>query len=357
MEDLLEQLAQAWERRSEAGSRIFTVPAEVRYLDTEQLADLEKELRDWAHAAKRRDVRLSRRKILLLFLLIRHTGARLGEICACNPQEDYGKDDRSLAVGQGAARRRVPLPAPLADELLQAVGDGLLDASDGSPLCVDPGHLRRKLYEQADRCGLPRDLVSPSIIRRSRGIELLRQNVPLPVVQRLLGHSTPNLAGDYLDFSDEDMDKTLRRVVDRESSRTSARNCFFGRITNIERGDIQSAVRLLSVGGHELTAIITNGSLERLNFRVGSFATAAVKATWVTVSKTDDLANSAVNRFPGVIERITRGRLTTEVLVHLSDGVEVCSIITEGSRSALDLAEGLNVWVTFNAFEVILNAE
>jgi molybdate transport system regulatory protein len=116
-------------------------------------------------------------------------------------------------------------------------------------------------------------------------------------------------------------------------------------------------VRLLSVGGREITAIITNGSLERLNFRVGSFATAAVKATWVTVSKTNDLANSAVNRLPGVIERIARGRLTTEVLVHLGDGVEVCSIITEESRSALDLAEGLNVWVTFNAFEVILNAE
>jgi molybdate transport system regulatory protein len=358
MDDLFERLAEAWTRRSEGGvSRIFTVPEDVKHLDAGQLARLEKALRAWVDKAGRKTVRASRRRMLLLFLIIRHAGARLGEACACDPAVDYRPSDRTLALGQGASRRWVPLAASVSDELEAAMRDGVLEGDDGAPLNVDQAHLRRKLYERAGECGLPRELVNPTIIRRSRGIELLCQNVPLPVVQRVLGQSTPNLAGEYLDFSDADMDSTVRRVMDRESRRTSARNSFFGKITAITRGDIQSEVRLASVGGHDVTAVITNGSLDQLGFREGGFATAEVKAPWVIVSADSSVRNSAVNRFSGVVARIVQGRLTSEVVVRLGDGLEVCAIITEESRRALGLAEGESVQVMFNAFAIILNAE
>lgn len=353
MDDLLERLAEAWERRSEGGAaRIFTVPEDVKYLDSAQLADLERALRAWADKPRRADVRASRARILVLFLLLRHTGARLGEVCACDPAHDRPAGEQALFLGQGPSRRKVPLPPALAEELGRAVGE-----SDGGPLCVDQAHLRRKLYERAAECGLPKDMVNPTVIRRSRAIELLRGGVPLPVVQRILGHSTPSLAGDYLDFSDEDMDRTMRRVMDREARRTSARNNFFGRITRIRRGDIQSEVRLTSVGGHEITAVITNDSLTRLGFREGGFATAEVKAPWVIVSAEEGVRNSAVNRLTGVLARVEQGALTSEIIVRLADGLEVCSIVTEESRAALDLRPGATVRAMFNAFAVILNAE
>jgi molybdate transport system regulatory protein len=264
-------------------------------------------------------------------------------------------------LGQGAARREVPVSATLGEALLDAVQAGVLDgAKEGAqsaPLSVDQGHLRRKLYERADECGLPRELVNPSIIRRSRGIELLRQNVPLPVVQRMLGQSTPNAAGEYLDFSDADMASTLRRVVDRESRRTSARNNFFGQIVRITRGDIQSGVRIASVGGHEITSIITNGSLDRLGFREGGFVTAEVKAPWVVVARDEPAHSSAENQLVGIVSRIGQGVLTTEVVVRLGDGLEVCAIISEESRTRLALSEGDRARVEFNAFSVILDAE
>jgi molybdate transport system regulatory protein len=353
---LFEQLARAWSRRSEgASSRIFTVPDDVKHLDTRQLGELEACLRTWAERAGRRDVAASRRRVLLLYLLIRHAGARLGEACLCHPLRHYRADSRSVMLGQDQNRREVPVPPVLAQALREAAGAA--DAAGDAPLDVDRGHLRRKLYERADECGLQRELVNPSIIRRSRGIELLRGGVPLPVVQRMLGQSTPTPAGEYLDFSDEDMTRTLRRVMDRESRRTSARNSFFGQITGIERGDIQSAVRLASVGGHAIMAIITNGSLDALGFREGGFVTAEVKAPWVVVARDEPARGSAENRLGGVVARIERGALTTEVVVRLGDGLDICAIISEESRQRLGLIVGDRARVEFTAFSVILDAE
>jgi len=358
MDELFERLVRAWSRRDEgAASRIFTVPEDVKHLDTRQLADLEECLRAWAGRAGRPDVVASRRRILLLYLIIRHTGARLGEACACHPARDYRVSARTLALGQGGARREVPVADALGEALLNAAQGGVPDVADRAPLEVDQGHLRRKLYERADECGLPRELVSPSIIRRSRGIELLRQNVPLPMVQRMLGHSTPNAAGEYLDFSDADMVGALRRVVDRESRRTSARNRFFGQIVRIARGDIQSEVNIVSLGGHQITSIITNGSLDRLGFRVGGFVTAEVKAPWVVVARGEAPYGSAENRLCGVVARVETGMPTSEILITLPDGVEVCAVISEASRRRLALAAGDAATAEFSAFSVILDAE
>ena len=64
---------------------------------------------------------------------------------------------------------------------------------------------------------------------------------------------------------------------------------------------------------------------------------------------------SAANLFQGRLARVIKGRLTTEYVVQLGDGTEICSLVTEESRSRLDLEENDQVWVMFNAFSVILN--
>ena len=56
------------------------VPEETRHLDPTQLTRLEEDFRSWAEVPSRADVRASRKRILLIFLLIRYTGARLHEV-------------------------------------------------------------------------------------------------------------------------------------------------------------------------------------------------------------------------------------------------------------------------------------
>jgi molybdate transport system regulatory protein len=66
---------------------------------------------------------------------------------------------------------------------------------------------------------------------------------------------------------------------------------------------------------------------------------------------------AAENLFRGVVRQIISGKVTTEVVVAISDGTELCSIITEQSRKRLNMKENELVWVAFNAFVVVLHVD
>ena len=88
--------------------------------------------------------------------------------------------------------------------------------------------------------------------------------MPLPVVQRMLGHSTLNVTASYVDFSDDDMRQVAKYFIEKESRRkTSARNSFFGKISSIRKGDIQAKVEMITIGGDKVTTVITNDSLSK----------------------------------------------------------------------------------------------
>jgi molybdate transport system regulatory protein len=197
------------------------------------------------------------------------------------------------------------------------------------------------------------------MIRKSRAVELMQSNMPLPAVQMLLGHSTPNLTTAHVTFSNEDIQQVTRFFLDRESSRkTSARNSFIGKIGTIRQGDIQSQIELITVSGHQVTTVITNDSLKRLALREGKLITAEVKSPSVLLQKDDaEPKTTAENRFHGTIRRITRGKITTEYVVSLADGTEVCSVMTSESSHRLALREGDHIWVLFNSFSVVLHVD
>jgi len=363
VEDLLKQFETESLRGRFNPAGIFSVPKEVKCLDTAQLAELENAFRQWVNESARSDVRASRKRILLIFLLIRYSGGRLNEILTLNEQSDIDWENDLIRLGStengAGGGREVQIPAPIFKELKAFLDDNAPGSPPGTLFQVDPGHVRRKFYEQAGACGLPPDLVNPNAIRRSRAIELLRSNVPLPVVQKLLGHSTPNLTAAYVDFSDKDMRPVIQHFLDKESRRkTSARNTFFGKISRIKKGDIQSSVELVTLGGDTLQTIITNDSLERLGLKSNSFVTAEVKAPWVIIAKDNaELVSSAENRFQGTVSRIIRGKITTEFVVRIADGTELCTIVTRESDRGLGIKENDAVWVFFNAFAVILNID
>jgi molybdate transport system regulatory protein len=229
----------------------------------------------------------------------------------------------------------------------------------GSMLRIDPAHVRRKFYEQAVSIGIPRGLGTPETIRKSRAVELMRSNMPLQVVQKILGHSTPNLAASYAEFSDSEISQVAKYFADRENHRkTSARNTFFGKINTIRKGDIQTIVEVVSVSGNIITSIITSDSLARIGLKSGMLITAEVKAPWIQLCKDRKAPNcSAENIFRGTVCRITKNRITAEIVVRLSDGTELCAIITEKSRQQLDICDQDMLWAYFDAFAVVLHAD
>lgn len=351
------RLNENMKNRETASGSHFSIPPGVKILDSVELAEMERSFRKWVKQSPREDVRRSRLRILFIFLFIRYTGARLHEILELT-RADMDLDRRLVRLGQGGQgeSRQVEIPDDLAEEVSAAL-DGSMFGTDEAFFRVDPGHVRRKFYERAEACGLPREFGNPSALRRSRSVELLRGNLPLPVVQKLLGHSTPSLTASFLDVSEEDMHHAVRRHIDRESKkRTSARNIFFGKIIEILRGDIQSEVVLLTLGGLRISSVITNGSLKRMRLKTGVFLTAEIKAPWVLIANAET-HNSAENRLQGTVVEINSGRVNTEILLRLVDGTEICAVINAASHQRLALKVNDEAWALFGAYSVILNIE
>jgi molybdate transport system regulatory protein len=344
--------------------RIFSPPRRDQCLDAVQLHRLEESFRQWAAAATRQDVRLSRRRILMIFLLIRYTGAKLSEVLGLDPFQHIDFENQCIWYGRGSEAaerppRKAQLPGALCGEIRAIITDPDFKKTPRCTFNADPGFVRRKFYERAEACGIPKQLGAPENLRKSRAVELMQNNMPLPAVQMLLGHSTPNLTSAYVSFSEEDIHQVTRIFMEKESTRiTSARNSFFGKILTIRQGDIQSRVELMTLGGYRVTTIITNDSLKRLGLKVGKLITAEVKAPWVMLHRSVEAPEcSADNIFSGTVDRISRGRVNSEYIVRLGDGTQVCSMLTSETSRRLALGVGDAVWVLFNGFSVVLLSE
>jgi molybdopterin-binding protein len=64
----------------------------------------------------------------------------------------------------------------------------------------------------------------------------------------------------------------------------SARNQLKGKVTSITTGEVMAEVAV-DVGGNEIVAAITRGSVERLGVSVGDDVVVVIKATEVMLAK------------------------------------------------------------------------
>lgn len=344
--------------------RIISITEEGNCLETMKLNQLEQSFRKWVEETPRKDVRLSRWRILLIFLLIRYTGAKLNEVLALDPFEDIDTKKSSIFFNSADAekelgRREVQISEALSREIESALSDQDFKESLQNKFGVDPAFVRRKFYERTHDCGFDKRLGGPEMIRKARAIELMQCNIPLPVVQTILGHSTPNLTSSYVSFSAEEIQQVSRLFMERESShKTSARNSFFGKVQTIQRGDIQTRVEIVTLSGQAVTTVITNDSLERLGLHEGRLVTAEVKAPWIILQRGDKEPDcSAENRFNGVIDRKAHGTINTEYTIHTQGGTDLCAIVSTAHAERLGFQIGDRVWAMFNSSSVVLRVD
>jgi molybdate transport system regulatory protein len=355
---------QASRQKGTDQGRIISEVDEEQCFDTIQLKTLEESYREWVEASPRSDVRLSRKRILLIFLLIRYTGAKLNEILSLDPFHDIDFSQKLVALRSkktksGVISRKIPVPQSLSHEIQSTLSDPVFAESMNTKFAVDPGFVRRKFYERAKACGFDKRFGAPELIRKARAVELLQGNMPLPAVQNLLGHSTPNLTKSMVSFSKSEMHRLTQLFVEQESDRkTSARNSFFGKVVIIEHGDILTRIEMDTIDGLSVTSTITNNSLIQLGLKKGRLLTAEVKAPWVILQKieVETLSCTAENQFKGVITRVNQGKVNTEYVVRISDVTELCSVVTTESFRQVGLKKGDRVWTLFNSFAVVLHA-
>lgn len=344
-------------------ARIFHIPEEVKHLQAEQLNALTEAFRAWREAATGPARRQARGRVWLAYLLLRFSAGRLGEVLALDDRVDLDLERGVVTLGRGeageGAGRRVQIPEDAARDLAEFLADPANQGLAGQALRLDQGYMRRQFQARGAEAGLPRELANPRVLRNSRAIELLRQGVPLTIVQEILGQGTVNLTAGFLSFAQEDRERIVRFHLDKETRlRTSARNSFQGRVTRIKKGSLLAQVELTTSGGFRLVSVITNDSLETLSLRRGLPVTALVKAPWVIIARGEEPPRvSASNRLRGRVTRLNTDAISCEVIVTLGDNTQVCALVTMGSVAELGLAPGEEVWTVFKSSAVILTVD
>ena len=146
---------------------------------------------------------------------------------------------------------------------------------------------------------------------------------------------------------------SLLAAISRFSLQTSARNQWFGTVTQRDHQQVQQHVDiLLADGSTRLKVAITAQSGERLGLDEGKEVLVLLKAPWVSVTRDPKVAAAADNQLPCRISHIQRGEEQCEVLMALPDGQTLCATLP--LAEAVGLEEGADVTAYFNADRIIL---
>eukprot|EP00831_Metopus_contortus_P058524 TRINITY_DN50663_c0_g1_i1.p1 TRINITY_DN50663_c0_g1~~TRINITY_DN50663_c0_g1_i1.p1 ORF type:complete len:452 (+),score=64.68 TRINITY_DN50663_c0_g1_i1:51-1358(+) len=334
----------------------FSVSDQVSYLEPVQLQAFEEAFSRWKDSARRMDSVRARTRMWLIFMLLRHTGARLGEILSLDDTTAFDPAGPYVRIGREERIREVPLPEDLytvIESVLESpVGCGLR----GELFHVDQGYFRRICYARGKECGLAKDQVCPKALRNTRAVEMLRGGVPLTIVKEVLGQSSLDLTANFQQFSPGDMQTIVRTAHQAMRKRTSARNSFVGHVVSVVSDVVMAEVVLETRGGIQIHAVITMDSLRNLKLVAGSPVIATVKAPLVNVLHPEgSTKGSARNRLKAKVLRVIGTPVLSEVMGRLPDGTDVCALISAESAAELDLVPGNEVEFWFKALSVVLN--
>lgn len=178
----------------------------IRRLNPGQIKSLTDAFSAWHEAARSSYIREVRGRYWLTFLLLRFTGAKIGEVLSVNDrsQIDFNQNEIQILPSRRVRNRKHGRRIPVPPEILWRV---LLYRSEfprmaGRVFAIDPGNFRREFYRRSKEAKIPKELSYPYILRHTRALEMLQAGVPLTTVQQLLGHLSSGTTAAYLQCSE-----------------------------------------------------------------------------------------------------------------------------------------------------------
>jgi integrase len=226
-------------------------------------------------------------------LLLRYTGMRIGE-CVDLPVDclrPLGPDQWVIHVplGKLGTERWVPVDSQVC-QIIQRLrslrpphapqqGRLLLHRSRGHTMLVR--RLRAALYDAAAAAGVSARIV-PHQFRHTYASEMLRAGVSLPAVMKLLGHKSPRMTLEYLEITQQDLQREYRLA--RSQPRHIAPPPRVPSSISSPRPDLESLIDSLRAAQHVLEMFrrsvaetSARSLLDRLANRLVKIATEAKK--------------------------------------------------------------------------------
>ena len=184
-----------------AGS-IMDLPRGARlpaYLTEDQVNVLTKSFQRWFDEAPNK-WRKSRARYWTVFLVLRFSGARLGEVLQIDDTQDINWREGEIRILTLKRRQRTYRTVFLPQLVLTELSRLLVEFPDlqSRLFSVHDRVFRRVFAERAQKAGIPKELAHPHVLRHTRAIEMIRAGVPLTLIQQLLGHSALTTTAVYL---------------------------------------------------------------------------------------------------------------------------------------------------------------
>ncbi|MDP2902698.1 MAG: TOBE domain-containing protein [Methylovulum sp.] len=268
--------------------------------------------------------------------------------------------------GAKVSAKNKPLPAALVDGDIRLIGGlgerlfRLLAAIDNTgsinQAAKEVGLTYKGAWEMIERANnlSPKILVSTAIGGRSGGGTRLTP-AGKSFLQLFIGIKEEH--GHFLEqinqrlTSNEDILFLFKRLI----MKASARNQFFGKVTDVSIGAVNVTVVVGLKGGESVVAMITKESAESLGIKNGVDVVALVKAPQVIViTDFGGYRISARNQLKGAVTRIQKGAVNSEVIIELTGGDSITATVTNESIETLGLSLGCPATAVFKAGSVIL---
>lgn len=147
----------------------------------------------------------------------------------------------------------------------------------------------------------------------------------------------------------------LAMLLKRLDVKTSANNQLFGKISAIQPGAVNAEVFVTLKGGEQIIASVAQASVAQLDLRMDLDAVLLINsADIILATALHNGAVSARNRLVGTIVRIQSEMVNSEVVIRLSGGETLSTLITQQSAAYLGLEPGMRVGAVFKSNAVIL---
>ena len=195
----------------------------ISYLSIPEVDALTNAFQNWYDGARTDVQRKVRGRYWLVYLVLRFTGARLGEVLKIDDQVDINTRASEIRIitlkrRKTTPKRIVPVPANVCSEIATYLME--FPEMRGKVFRLDQGNFRRAFYCRAKEAGVMRETYRengqreifphPHTLRHTRAMELLANGVPVTAVQDLLGHSSLLTTAEYLRLSGQDIKGILK---------------------------------------------------------------------------------------------------------------------------------------------------
>lgn len=183
----------------------------IKYLSEEELNRLTGSFQAWFDQAQGKTRRI-RGRYWLVFLMARYTGARISEVLMIDDTIDI--DFRGSRIQIWTLKRKKPFKRTVAvpPVVTTEVATYLAEWPNmrGMAFGLARQNFFTKLKTTGSQTGISKDKLHPHALRHSRAMEMVSANVPLNIIQQVLGHSSILNTAVYLQISGRDAEQIMR---------------------------------------------------------------------------------------------------------------------------------------------------